>query len=42
MFYDEVSHKIAQSQGLGLVEWLNDITDKKYGSKSVKTDPFKL
>jgi Rod binding domain-containing protein len=29
MFYDEVSHKVAQSQGLGLVEWLNDITDKQ-------------
>jgi Rod binding domain-containing protein len=29
MFYDEVSHKIAQSQGLGLVEWLNDITEKQ-------------
>ena len=42
MFYDEVSHKIAQTQGLGLVEWLNDITDKKYGAKSVKRDPFKL
>ena len=42
MFYDEVSHKIAQTQGLGLVEWLNDITDKQYGAKSVKTDPFKL
>ena len=29
MFYDEVSYKIAQSQGLGLVDWLNDITDKQ-------------
>ena len=28
MFYDEVSHKIAQSQGLGLVDWLNDITER--------------
>ena len=29
MFYDEVSYKIAQSQGLGLVDWLNDISEKQ-------------
>ena len=29
MFYDELSHKIANSQGLGLLEWLNDISDRR-------------
>ena len=29
MFYDEVSYKIAQSQGLGLVDWLNDISERQ-------------
>lgn len=29
MFYDEVSYKIAQSQGLGLVNWLNGITERQ-------------
>lgn len=34
MFYDEVSHKVAQSQGLGLVDWLNDISDRKAGKST--------
>jgi Rod binding domain-containing protein len=34
MFYDEVSHKLAQTQGLGLVDWLNDITDKRQSRES--------
>jgi len=33
MFYDEVAHKIAYSQGLGLVDWLNDISEKREGLK---------
>ena len=31
MFFDEVSHQIANSQGLGLLEWLNDITERRQG-----------
>ena len=29
MFFDEVSHQIANSQGFGLLEWLNDISDRR-------------
>jgi|TARA_A100000164_G_scaffold240099_1_gene213401 Rod binding domain-containing protein len=34
MFFDEVSHQIANSQGLGLLEWLNDITERREGGGS--------
>ena len=34
MFYDEVSHQIANSQGLGLLEWLNDISDRREDKSS--------
>ncbi len=44
MFYDEVSYKIAQSQGLGLVDWLNDISEKqqpKPGLSTASSKPLK-
>lgn len=41
MFYDEVSYKIAQSQGLGLVDWLNDISEKKEPKLGENSDPLK-
>ena len=34
MFFDEVSHQIANSQGLGLLEWLNDISDRRENKSS--------
>ena len=34
MFFDEVSHQIANSQGLGLLEWLNDISDRRENKPS--------
>ena len=34
MFYDEVSHKLAQTQGLGLVDWLNELTESRKPSES--------
>ena len=42
MFYDEVSYKIAQSQGLGLVDWLNDITDKQSPKSSLMSASSKV
>ena len=34
MFFDEVSHQVANSQGLGLLEWLNDISDRRENKSS--------
>mgnify|MGYP006165027131 FL=1 len=41
MFYDEVSRSLAQEQGLGLVEWLNDISDARASAESESIDRSK-
>jgi Rod binding domain-containing protein len=38
MFYDEVSRSLAQKQGLGLVEWLNDISDARTQAESESSE----
>ena len=34
MFYDEVSRSLSQHQSLGLVDWLNDITEARNPEKN--------
>ena len=38
MFYDEVSRSLSQHQSLGLVDWLNDITDTRNPEKNLNSE----
>ena len=41
MFYDEVSRSLSQHQSLGLVDWLNDITEARNPEKSSNSEVAK-
>ena len=41
MFYDEVSRSLSQHQSLGLVDWLNDITEARSPEKSSNSEVAK-
>ena len=38
MFYDEVSRSLSQHQSLGLVDWLNEITDARSAVKDESSE----
>jgi Rod binding domain-containing protein len=41
MFYDEVSRSLSQHQSLGLVDWLNDISEARNPEKSSNSEVAK-
>jgi len=41
MFYDEVSRSLSQHQSLGLVDWLNDITEARNLEKNSNSEVAK-
>ena len=41
MFYDEVSRSLSQHQSLGLVDWLNDITEARNPEKNSNSEVAK-